>query len=170
MWQHTGKERPAFADAPGPDQESGWDYPRPPALVDCSSLVEVFEGDSLVASTRSAKRILETASPPTYYLPPESVDWDRLTRAKGSSFCEWKGTASYWASACNPDGPVVGWSYENPSDPFESIEGYVSFYPGLLACKVDGERVLPQPGGFYGGWITSKVVGPFKGDPGTGHW
>lgn len=170
MWQYTGKERPPFAEAPGPGQESVWDYPRPPALRHCGALVEVFNGESLLASTRGSLRALETASPPTFYLPPNSLDQGQLLQAQGSSFCEWKGAATYWALANNPDGPVVGWSYESPSDSFAAIKGYLSFYPGLLTCKVDGERVEPQPGGFYGGWVTSTVVGPFKGDPGTGHW
>lgn len=170
MWQYTGKERPPFAEAPGPGQESVWDYPRPPALVGCDALVEVFNGESLLASSRGTQRVLETASPPTYYLPPDSVDWSQLVQTQGSSFCEWKGAATYWALTNNPGGPVVGWSYESPSDSFAAITGYLSFYPRLLACKVDGERVHPQPGGFYGGWVTSKVAGPFKGDPGTGHW
>jgi uncharacterized protein (DUF427 family) len=170
MWQYNGNERPPFAEAPGPGQESVWDYPRPPALLHCDALVEVFNGESLLASTRSALRVLETASPPTFYLPPESVDWSQLVQAQGSSFCEWKGAATYWALANDPGGTVVGWSYEHPSDSFAAIKGYLSFYPRLLACKVNGERVQPQPGGFYGGWITSTVAGPFKGEPGTGHW
>jgi uncharacterized protein (DUF427 family) len=170
MWQFTGKDRPSFAEVPGPGQESVWDYPRPPALVQSESLVEVINGPTPLASTRHALRVLETASPPTYYLPPADVDWTQLTRAQGSSFCEWKGAATYWALADDPDGKMVGWSYENPSETFTAIDGYVSFYPALISCLVDGERVRPQPGGFYGGWITNSVSGPFKGEPGTGHW
>ncbi|QFU76772.1 DUF427 domain-containing protein [Halioglobus maricola] len=170
MWQYTGKQRPPFADEPGPDQESVWDYPRPPALVPCDALVEVFDVSLLLASTTCSLRILETASPPTFYLPPDAVDWSQLVEVQGSSFCEWKGAATYWSLANDPGGPMVGWSYEQPSSSFAAIMGYTSFYPRLLKCHVDGERVQPQPGGFYGGWITSKVAGPFKGEPGTGHW
>jgi uncharacterized protein (DUF427 family) len=170
MWQYTGKERPPFAEEPGPGQESVWDYPRPPALVRCDSLVEVGIREQPLASTQSALRVIETASPPTYYLPPDSVDWEQLVRSQGSSFCEWKGEATYWALADDPGKEAIGWSYELPSKQFAAIDGHLSFYPGRIPCYVDGERVQPQPGSFYGGWITSRIVGPLKGAPGTGHW
>lgn len=115
-------------------------------------------------------RVLETASPPTCYLPPESVDWEQLVQSPGHSYCEWKGEATYWALADATGGEVVGWSYERPSEDFAAIAGYLSFYPARIACFLDGERVRPQPGGFYGGWVTDSVAGPFKGEPGTGHW
>ena len=169
MWQYTGQQRPPFAEAPGPGQESVWDYPRPPALVACESLVEVVSGDMTIARTGTALRVLETASPPTYYLPGADVDWSQLVRTADSSYCEWKGQATYWALAADPGRPVA-WSYEQPSERFAPIDGHVSFYPGRIPCYVDGERVLPQPGEFYGGWVTSRIVGPFKGEPGTGHW
>jgi uncharacterized protein (DUF427 family) len=112
---------------------------------------------------------METASPPTFYLPPDDVHQHLLVAADGRSVCEWKGAARYWALPTNPDLPVA-WNYPSPRPPFEKLKGFFSFYPGRVACFVDGERVEPQPGGFYGGWITSDVVGPFKGEPGTGHW
>ncbi len=170
MWQYTGKQRPPFAEEPRPGQESVWDYPRPPALVTCDSLVRVGHPGRPLAETRRALRVLETASPPTYYLPPECVDWNLLVRAEGRSFCEWKGEASYWALADDPDAGTIAWSYENPCERFAAIDGYLSCYPGRIPCHVDGERVQPQPGGFYGGWITSRIAGPVKGAPGTGHW
>ena len=170
MWLYTGNDRPPFAQIPGPEQESVWDYPRPPALVQCNSRVDVAVGPSLLATTRRAFRLLETASPPTFYLPPDSVDRDRLVQAPTSSFCEWKGAATYWSLAQDPDALVIGWSYEVPTPPFTAITGYLSFFPRLLLCHVDGERVRPQPGYFYGGWITRNIVGPFKGGPGSGHW
>ncbi len=170
MWKHTGQARPDFAEEPGPGQESVWDYPRPPALVPCDSLVEVKLGDLILASTRHSLRVLETASPPTYYLPPDAVDMTLLARTSDGSYCEWKGRATYWALANHPHGTPVGWSYENPSERFADIDGYLSFYPAQTECYVDGERVRPQPGAFYGGWVTSGIVGPFKGEPGTGHW
>ena len=170
MWQHTGQQRPRFADTPAPGQESVWDYPRPPALVPCNSLVEVRHHDAVIACTRRALRILETASPPAYYLPPEDVDWSQLLRTTHHSWCEWKGRASYWTLADFRGALPVAWAYENPVEHFADIDGHVSFYPGRIACFVDGERVQPQPGDFYGGWITSGVSGPFKGEPGTGHW
>jgi uncharacterized protein (DUF427 family) len=170
MWNYTGQSRPDFAEEPGPGQESVWDYPRPPSLVECDSLVEVKMADIVIASTTASLRVLETASPPTYYLPPDAVDLSRLVRTEDSSWCEWKGRATYWALAGHPHGTPVGWSYEGPNERFAKIDGYLSFYPAQLECYVDGERVRPQPGAFYGGWVTSRVVGPFKGEPGTGHW
>ncbi|MEM9255228.1 MAG: DUF427 domain-containing protein [Pseudomonadota bacterium] len=168
MWQYTGDKRPPFATTPGPDQESVWDYPRPPALAPCELLVEVKHGTSLLASTQGALRVLETASPPTFYLPPDCIDWARLSAVSGSSFCEWKGTARYWSLRGSQQ--PVAWGYDHPSKPFADIAGYLSFFPARVGCFVAGERVQPQPGPFYGGWITRSVTGPFKGEPGTGHW
>ena len=170
MWQYTGKEHPPFADKPGPGQESVWDYPRPPVLVSCDSLIVVGDPEKPLARTERALRVLETASPPTYYLSPESVDWTQLVRLQDRSFCEWKGEATYWALAENAAAGLVAWSYERPSERFAAIDGYLSCYPGRVPCYVDGERVQPQPGRFYGGWVTSRIVGPIKGGPGTSHW
>lgn len=170
MWTHTGRRRPNFAEAPGPGRESVWDYPRPPRIEMDSRLVEVKSGEQLVASSRRSLRVLETASPPTFYLPPLDVNWSLLRPAAGSSVCEWKGTATYWRLASDPSGKAVGWSYPDPSPAFVRIRDYVSFYPAALACFVAGERVRPQPGRFYGGWVTNEIVGPFKGAPGTEHW
>lgn len=169
MWNFKGQERPDFAVEPGPGQESVWDYPRPPALKLCKRLVEVSDGGSVVARTTASCRLMETASPPAFYLPPGDVNWDHLIETPGSSICEWKGAARYWALAKNPGLPV-GWDYPRPRARYERLKAYVSFYPGRIDCFVDGEPVEPQPGQFYGGWITSDVVGPFKGEPGTGHW
>lgn len=169
MWNHKGKRRPDFAIEPGEGQESVWDYPRPPIVKRDNRFVEVLNADTLIAQTHDCYRVLETASPPTFYLPPDTVDWDLLVRADGSSICEWKGAARYWALAAEPAMPVA-WSYPRPRARFDIIKDYVAFYPGRVACRVDGERVTPQAGRFYGGWITSDVVGPFKGEPGTGHW
>jgi len=170
MWEYTGKQRPPFAEEPAPGQESVWDYPRPPALVSYDGLVEVKHAGGTLASTHSALRVLETASPPTYYLPPEAVDMTQLERTADGSFCEWKGRATYWALVQDPRRRPIGWSYEGPHESFAAIDGHLSFYPALIACYVDAERVKPQPGQFYGGWITSRIAGPFKGGPGTGHW
>ena len=169
MWNYRGQSRPDFATEPEAGQESVWDYPRPPALVECSRRVRI-EADGLkIASTNDSFRILETASPPTFYLPATSVDKSLLVAVEGSSFCEWKGSAQYFALSSDPDTPVA-WYYPDPRPAFGKIRDYVSFYPGRVACFVDDERVQPQAGGFYGGWITSDVVGPFKGDPGTQGW
>ena len=169
MWQHTGTKRPDIAIEPGPGQESVWDYPRPPIARADTRLVEVRANDDVIASSRRCYRIMETASPPTFYIPPDDVDMLRLVRTAGGSVCEWKGAAIYWALASDP-GTAVAWSYPRPRARFDTIRDCVSFYPGRIDCFVDGERVTPQPGGFYGGWITADVVGPFKGEPGTGHW
>ena len=168
MWQYTGNERPPFAEEPGPGRESVWDYPRPPALVVADREVFVKDGETVLAHSSRCVRVLETASPPTWYIPPEDVNMDALVSVPGSSFCEWKGAAAYWGLASS--GEMVGWNYPEPSERFAAIRGYFSFYPGRVACFVDGERVRPQPGQFYGGWVTDEIVGPMKGEPGTGHW
>lgn len=172
MWTHTGKVRPPFADPPKSGQESVWDYPRPPAVVpDARTVIVEWRGVEIARSTRTM-RVLETASPPVFYLPPEDVRADLLMAAPGRSFCEWKGLAAYWSLRL-PDGSTaeaVGWSYPDPMPAFTAIAGWLSFYPGPLDCSVNGERVRPQAGGFYGGWVTDELAGPFKGAPGTGHW
>ncbi len=171
MWEYNGERRPDFAPTPGPGQESVWDYPRPPRLAPDSRRVQVRAGQKLLADSRRAWRVLETASPPTFYLPPDDVAVELLRPVAGRSWCEWKGEAVYFALA---DGDAaaspVAWSYPDPRPAFAAIAGYLSFYPARVECSVDGERVRAQPGGFYGGWITDEIVGPFKGPPGTGHW
>ncbi len=169
-WKNRGDARPPFAIEPGPGQESVWDYPRPPRLELDPRLVRVLYRGTVIAETRRAYRVLETASPPTFYLPPEDVKVP-LVAATGSSMCEWKGAASYW-SVQLPDAQLqnVAWSYADPFPEFGAIRDYVSFYPARVECYVDDHRVKPQPGGFYGGWVTPEVVGPFKGEPGTGGW
>jgi uncharacterized protein (DUF427 family) len=172
MWTYTGNTRPPFADEPKPGQESVWDYPRPPALKPDARLVIVgWRGIEIARSTRTL-RVCETASPPVFYLPPEDVRDDLLISAPGSSFCEWKGLAAYWSVRLldGSTAEAVGWSYPDPKSAFAAIAGWLSFYPGRLDCTVDGESVRPQAGGFYGGWVTDELAGPFKGAPGTGHW
>ncbi len=164
-WEYRGQKRPPFAIAPKPGEESVWDYPRPPKIVTDSRVVTVQSEGITIAETRAAIRILETASPPSFYLPPDSINMDYLKTAEGSSLCEWKGNAQYWDVIVGPK-PLrkVAWSYPDPFEDFEEIAGYTSFYPSQLDCFVGGEKVLPQPGGFYGGWITSEIVGPVKGE------
>lgn len=171
MWNYNGRRRPPFALPPEPGQESAWDYPRPPRIeVDRREIVVAF-GDVPIARTRRALRVLETASPPTFYLPPADVDVTLLVRESGRSYCEWKGEACYWSvEAARRVQPRAAWSYPAPKPAFAGLQDHFGFYPGALACFVDGERVQPQPGRFYAGWITSEVVGPFKGAPGTEDW
>lgn len=171
MWQFNGGTRPSFAITPGEDQESVWDYPRPPVCVEDSREVIVTFGDTVVAKTSHAYRILETASPPTFYLPPADVNMDLLVQSSGSSFCEWKGAATYWLlPEAGSSGTNVGWSYQSPTKNFAEITDYLSFYPAKLQCRVAGEIVRTQPGGFYGGWVTNEIIGPYKGEPGTSGW
>ena len=159
-------------DTPGPGQESVWDYPRPPALERDDRFVEVRFAGVVVASTNGAFRVLETSHPPGYYLPPDDVRFDLLVAEPGTSMCEWKGRAEYWSIRVGDAVSAnAAWSYPNPTPAFESIAGYVSFYPGRVdEATVGGEVVRPQAGDFYGGWILDEVVGPFKGDPGTWGW
>lgn len=170
-WRYTGSVRPEFAETPGEGQESVWDYPRPPRIEPDPREVLVRAGRHVVARTRRAVRVLETASPPTFYLPPDDTDSSLLEPAPDRSRCEWKGEARYW-SVTAPEGTLlaVGWSYPEPFPEFASLAGYLSFYPGRLECRVDGVRALPQPGQFYGGWVTPELAGPFKGEPGSESW
>lgn len=170
-WTLRGQTRPRRAIAPGPGQESVWDYPRPPVIVDDTRLIQVRLNDVLIAETRAARRVLETASPPTFYLPPASVQCDCLQPGTGSSVCEWKGRAAYFSVCVEQQCvPNAAWTYPEPYAAFTAIRNYLAFYPGRLACYIDGERVAAQAGGFYGGWISKEIVGPFKGDPGTSGW
>jgi len=157
---------------PGPGQESVWDYPRPPRLEDSSKQIQIIFNDVVIADTRRAKRVLETSHPPVYYVPPEDIKMDYLTPSTRSSWCEWKGQASYFSlSVGDKQVENAAWYYPRPEPGFESLKGYVAFYPSLMeACFVDGERVQAQAGDFYGGWITSDIVGPFKGASGTSWW
>lgn len=168
MWTYTGRGRPPFAETPGPGQESVWDYPRPPRVETCRRTVEVSGPAGRIARSNVALRVLETAAPPTIYLPPDDVDFAQLEVCLGSSFCEWKGTARYFALV-GTDKPVA-WCYPKPTAAYAGLRDYVSFYPGRVACTLGGERVQAQAGDFYGGWITDDIVGPFKGDPGTAGW
>lgn len=170
MWEYRGQKRPYFADTAGAGQESVWDYPRPPCLEHYSATVEVFANDTLIARSVDTLRVLETASPPTVYIPQQDIDMALLGDAEGTSFCEWKGNASYWKLANDPAHIAVAWSYREPFPAFAKLRDYLCFYPARIACYIDGERVQPQPGKFYGGWVTAAICGPFKGEPGSGHW
>ncbi len=171
QWRWTGVERPPFAETPRAGQESVWDYPRPPRLEPVPRRVIVRTGDIGLADTTGAFRVCETASPPTFYLPPDDVATELLEPAPGSSLCEWKGEARYWTILLPGQRlEAVAWSYPDPFEEFAPLAGYLSFYPARVQCSVGGEPVTPQPGGFYGGWVTPELVGPFKGEPGSQGW
>ena len=158
---------------PGPGQESVWDYPRPPKVEPSKRHVRVEFAGRTVADSGRALRVCETAGPPVLYVPPDDVDMDLLVPVSAhSTFCEWKGHASYFDIVVGGSRSAKGaWTYTEPSAAFQALKGYLAFYPGRVdAAYLDDERVRPQPGEFYGGWITDDIVGPFKGEPGTGHW
>jgi uncharacterized protein (DUF427 family) len=158
-------------EKPGPGQESVWDYPRPPRLEPSSKTVRVLLSGHLLAESANAYRVLETSHPPTWYIPASDVKMEFLKATSKTSFCEWKGRAHYWSVTVG-DQTVENaiWSYETPNPSFAPIKGYLSFYPSRFECYVDEERVKAQPGDFYGGWITSDIVGPFKGIAGSWGW
>lgn len=170
-WRYVGDERPPFALKPGSGQESVWDYPRPPRTERDRRDVVVRVGQTVVGRSQRSWRVLETAGPPTFYLPPEDVVLELLEPSSAQSWCEWKGEARYWRlKGSGHDSDPVAWSYPDPLSEFEQLRGYLSFYPSRIECYVGSVRVIPQPGGFYGGWITPEVVGPFKGEPGSEGW
>ncbi len=152
--------------------ERVWDYPRPPALVPCERRVRVVLGGVTLADSRRALRVLETSHPPTIYVPPDDVALECLRPTSGRSRCEWKGAASYFdVEAGGRREERAAWSYPSPVPAFAALRDHVSVYPGRMdECFLDEERVLAQPGDFYGGWITADVEGPFKGPPGTLGW
>ena len=157
---------------PGPGQESAWDYPRPPRLEATSRRLRVIFNGVTVAETTRGWRVLETSHPPVYYFPPDDVAREHLRAAAGGSFCEWKGSARYYDVVVGDRAaPRAAWYYPVPTPAFEPIRDAVAFYRAPMdECWVDEERAGLQPGGFYGGWVTGDVVGPFKGAPGTSGW
>jgi uncharacterized protein (DUF427 family) len=156
----------------GPGQESVWDYPRPPRVEATQRRLRVELAGELLAETTRGIRVLETAGAPVYYFPPEDVRTDLLEPVGHRTFCEWKGPADYLDAVVGDRRvPRVAWRYQEPLPGYEAITGWYAFYAGRVdAAYVDDERVTPQPGAFYGGWITSDVRGPFKGEPGSEGW
>lgn len=153
-------------------QESVWDYPRPPRLEPTNKRIQIIFNGEVIADTKNAYRFLETSHPPTYYIPPADIKMDYIQRDKGGSLCEWKGQATYYTVVVDSKKAVrAAWAYHNPSHDFSEIKDYLAFYAEPMdSCWVAGEEVEPQPGHFYGGWVTSEVVGPFKGEPGSWLW
>jgi len=159
-------------DPVGPNQESVWSYPRPAIAQPSSARIVIEHRGVVVADTRASIRTLETSHPPSYYIPRSDIAAGLLHRAAGSSFCEWKGTAAYWDVVIEECVLArIGWSYPSPTPEFAALRDHVAFYAAPFdRCSVDGETVVPQPGEFYGGWITSRLAGPFKGVPGSRFW
>ena len=157
---------------PGPGQESVWDYPRPPRVEAVTARITVTLGGVRIVDTTSAVRVLETSHPPVYYVPRSDIAPGSLESAQGDSWCEFKGRAKYLTvRAADAVAPRSAWFYPNPTPGFEVLADMVAIYPSAMdECTVRGEVVTAQEGDFYGGWITSMVVGPFKGAPGTLGW
>ncbi|MXO87083.1 DUF427 domain-containing protein [Altererythrobacter aurantiacus] len=159
-------------DPVGEGQESVWDYPRPAICEPTDRHIEIIHRGVTLADTRNAWRTLETSHPPTYYIPPADIAMDHVTPNKRRSLCEWKGQARYHdVTIAGERLEGVAWSYPEPTAPFAPIRDHLAFYPEPFdACRVDGEQITPQPGGFYGGWISRYEAGPFKGIPGSRFW
>jgi len=157
---------------PGPGQESVWDYPRPPRLEAVAERLTVSFGGVFIADTVNGYRVLETSHPPVYYIPPGDIRMEAFRASSRRSFCEFKGEASYVSlEAGGRRAPDAGWLYARPTPDFSPIAGNIAFYASRVdACTVGGETVSAQEGTFYGGWVTSRIVGPFKGPPGTMGW
>jgi len=159
-------------EIPGLGQESVWDYPRPPRVEPVPERLRVVVDGEVIADTINGLRVLETAGAPVYYFPPADVRMDRLAPSPHGSYCEWKGSAAY-VTYVGPTRRIdeVGWAYPAPTPGYEAIAGHLAFYAGRVdEAWVGEERATPQPGGFYGGWVTSRIVGPIKGVPGSFGW
>lgn len=156
----------------GPGQESVWAYPRPPHVERVRERLRVVFDGEVIADTSGGWRVVETSHPPTYYLPPQDIRPSSLGLARRGSFCEWKGGAVYFdVIGPNRRASRAAWSYPDPTPSFADLADHVAFYAGPMdACFVGDEQVTAQPGGFYGGWITTHVVGPFKGEAGSEGW
>jgi uncharacterized protein (DUF427 family) len=170
-FRYRGDVRPDFAHADAAHEESVWDYPRPPLIVPDARLVQVFVEGSVIADSRDCVRVLETANPPTFYLPPDDVEWDALVATDARTRCAWKGIATAYDVLVDGE-RIVGaaWSYQDVFPEFEQLLGWVAFHPGRVSCFVERETVYPQPGGELGGWVTREIIGPFKGGAGTDDW
>lgn len=169
-WRNRGKKRPPFAIEPEKWQRSVWDFPRPPLIEKISKPIWVKYQGKTISDSSDTLALLETASPPTYYIPQCDIDMGTLVKLPGkTSMCEWKGNAIYWALKTIIDRPVA-WSYPNPFPEFEILRNHIAFYPQHLECYIDGKRVEAQASAFYAGWITPDLTGPFKGEKGTEHW
>jgi len=171
-WRELARSRPARIDTPGPDQESVWDYPRPPRVEPVARAVRVEFAGRVIAESICALRVIETSSPPAYYIPAADVALEYLQKINEPTFCEWKGNAQTWSiEIAQRVAYAAAWSYPHPEHGFESIADHLAFHANRVdACYVGDQPVIPQPGEYYGGWITPEIVGPFKGEPGSETW
>lgn len=167
QWTNTGKVRPPFAQAPRAGQDSVWDYPRPPLIEPVTLPLRVMDGAKMIAETTAGHRVLETASAPTYYFPAYDVDFDLVKAGDTQYLCEWKGLSRVISVGSIKE---AGWLMTDVYEEFAELAGWVSFYPRDLACFIGDEQARPQPGGYYGGWVTTNLAGPIKGAPGSGGW
>jgi len=171
-WRNFKRKMPENIITPGPGQESIWDYPRPPKVELFTKKIRVEFADKVIAETNKSYKVMETSSPPCYYIAQDDINMDCLFKSAYKTLCEWKGSARYWSIRIGDKiSKNAGWSYPKPWEGFEDIKDYIAFFAGRVdGCYIGDEKVVPQSGDFYGGWITSNIVGPFKGDPGTEHW
>lgn len=159
-------------DPVGPGQESVWDYPRPAICEPTARRVQIIHNGVELVDSNKAWRTLETSHPPTYYIPQIDVAMEQLRTNSRRTMCEWKGQARYFDIVVGDDAIKAGaWSYASPTASFAGIRDFIAFYPDPLdKCLIDGEQITPQPGQFYGGWISQYEAGPFKGIPGSQFW
>lgn len=171
-WRSFRRERPQRIVTPGPGQESVWDYPRPPRVEPITKHIRIEFAGIVLADSRQLFRVIETAGPPVYYLPRQDIQMAYLEPSRQKALCEWKGISRYWsARVADRVAENVAWSYPEPWDGFRAIKDHLAFRAGPMdRCLVDGQLVTPQPGKYYGGWITPDIVGPFKGEPGSERW
>ena len=170
-WRAVRRERPQHVEPVGAGEESVWDYPRPPRLEPARRPVRVEFGGVVVGQTRRALRVCETAGPPVYYIPRDDVRMEFLEAAEQQTFCEWKGVARHWSIRAGEHfSAEAAFDYPEPEPGYEALLGPLAFYPGRVECWLGGERVRPQPGEYYAGWVTDDIKGPFKGSPGSEGW
>ena len=172
FFRTKARGRPRQPEPVGPGQESVWDYPRPPRVLRSDRPVRIEFGGRVIARSERAWKVQETASPPVYYVPRDDVDESALVPSDRHSFCEWKGVAHYvHVEVDGRRSDDAAWFYPQPDRGFEALRDHLAFYPGRVdGCFLGDERVRPQPGPFYGGWVTDEIRGPFKGEPGTEGW
>ncbi len=170
MWNFNGKVKPSFAIEPKDGEESVWDYPRPPSIQRDSRTVLIILNGNRICETRKALKVMETASPPSFYIPRSDIDLSYLKINQEVTFCEWKGMANYYGDSSDSELKSICWYYPNPKSYFTSIKDHLAFYPARVDCFINNEKVNAQKGGFYGGWVTKEIIGPFKGDDQTLGW